>query len=330
MNTADSIPAPQLLDPKSDSRFDYRALAPAKINLFLHITGQRANGYHELQTVFQFVGLHDELGFRLCDTPDISLDTAYDEVVADDNLVLRAARALQAASGYRGGCELSLEKSIPSGAGLGGGSSDAATTLVVLNHLWDTRLSLRQLQELAVELGADVPVFVAGHACWAEGIGENFEAFSPPEDWYLLVYPGVRVGTAEVFGAPQLTRNCSPITIRDFVAGAGGNVCEPVVLEQFPQVRAVHEILLSTIEHLQSLDPGPATTALQVKMTGTGSCLFVSSENREQALKLYEAFTQFNANADFSSTEGEKSDSFSRPGIEAFVVPGQNRSSLYR
>jgi len=193
LHKPDSIPVPQLLEPKPGSRYSHRVLAPAKINLFLHITGQRANGYHELQTVFQFVGLHDELCFRPLDTADISLDTAFDDVVADDNLVLRAARVLQAASGYSGGCELSLEKSIPSGAGLGGGSSDAAATLVVLNHLWDTRLSLSQLQKLAVELGADVPVFVAGQACWAEGIGENFEYFSPPEHWFFLVYPGVRV-----------------------------------------------------------------------------------------------------------------------------------------
>jgi len=333
LNTPDSIPVPHLLDPEPASRFDYRVLAPAKINLFLHVTGRLENGYHELQTVFQFVGLHDELGFRLCDASEISLDTTYDEVVAEDNLVLRAARALQSASGYPGGCELSLEKSIPSGAGLGGGSSDAAATLVVLNHLWDTRFSLSQLQHLAVELGADVPVFVAGHACWAEGIGENFDYFSPPEDWFLLVYPGVRVATAEVFGATELTRNCSPITIRDFVAGAGENVCEPVVLERFPQVRAVQELLLSSIERLQPRYTRSSTTGLRVRMTGTGSCLFVSCENREQALKLYEAFKEISAEAGLPGAQSQvtEADRLKVPtGIEAFVVPGQNRSSLYR
>ena len=279
----------------------WRAPAPAKVNLFLHITGRRADGYHELQTVFEFVELADELTFTLTESDQIVLDTTFDDVEPQHNLVVQAAQALRQATGYTGGgCRITLSKRIPSGAGLGGGSSDAATTLVVLNKLWGTGLSAEALIKIATLLGADVPVFVAGSACWADGIGDRLRPIDLAASWYVLVSPGIHITTADVFGDPQLTRNCSTITIADFENGHTGNVCEAVAFRRFPEVARIHALMQRCAEEME-----PATNTAGVKaesgngcfddglslpvvrMTGTGSCVFARCLSRKQASNLY-------------------------------------------
>ena len=199
--------------------------APAKINLFLHITGQRDDGYHELQTAFQFLDVADSLQFRVQDDPDITLLTPITGVADKDNLVVRAAHALQQYANVSKGVQISLEKGLPMGGGLGGGSSNAATTLVALNDLWQCGLSVDTLATLGLSLGADVPVFIHGTAAWAEGVGEKLTAISPPEPWYIVIAPDCHVSTAEVFSSQELTRDCEPITISRFLSGEGRNVC---------------------------------------------------------------------------------------------------------
>lgn len=280
----------------------WRAPAPAKVNHFLHITGRRADGYHELQTVFEFLALADELTFMLSDGQEIVLDTTFDDVDPQHNLVVQAAQALRQASGYTGGgCRISLIKHIPSGAGLGGGSSDAATTLVVLNKLWGTGLSTDALMRIAMPLGADVPVFVGGSACWAEGIGEQLEPISLPAFWYVLVYPGIHITTADVFGDPQLTRNCSTITIADFENGDVGNVCEAVAFRRFPEVARIHALMQQCASGVELFDSdqagkidstgfhegGESSRMPVVRMTGTGSCVFARCTSQKQASNLY-------------------------------------------
>ena len=188
--------------------------SPAKLNLFLHITGRRADGYHSLQTIFQLLDYGDSLTFTLNQSGDISLSPAMDTVAAEDNLIVRAARLLQSAAGCTQGCDIVIDKQIPMGAGLGGGSSNAATALVGLNQLWQSGLSSDELADLGTQLGADVPVFVRGNTAFAEGIGELLTAVELPEQWYLVITPDVQVSTAEIFSNPQLTRDTSPIKIR--------------------------------------------------------------------------------------------------------------------
>jgi 4-diphosphocytidyl-2-C-methyl-D-erythritol kinase len=234
--------------------------APAKLNLFLHILGRRPDGYHELQTLFQFLDHGDELRFHPAPAGHIGLARPLPGVPAEQDLCLRAARLLQAHTGVRAGVTIELDKRLPLGGGLGGGSSDAATVLVALNRLWDTGLMPDQLAALGLRLGADVPVFVRGFAAWAEGVGERLRPASPPEPWYLVVVPPVSVSTAAIFSDPELTRNTPPITIADFLSGAGHNDCEPVVCRRFP---VVDEVLAWLRRQ------GPA------RMTGTGACVFL-------------------------------------------------------
>lgn len=245
--------------------------APAKINLFLHVLGRRADGYHELQTVFQFLDLCDEIAIQVRGDGRLLRLSALDGVAAEDDLVIRSARALQAATGSPLGAEFRVSKRIPLGGGLGGGSSDAATVLVALNRLWNTGLDADALADLGLGLGADVPVFVHGRAAWAEGVGERLVPVEPPEPWYLVVHPGIAVPTAEVFGAPELTRNTPPIRIRDFLAGQGHNDCELVVRRRHPQVAAMLDWLALH---------GPA------RMTGTGACAFLPCAGEQQARAL--------------------------------------------
>ncbi len=245
--------------------------APAKLNLFLHITTRRADGMHELQTLFQFLDVGDSLYFELREDAALNLEAGLAGVANEDNLVMQAARCLQEATGSPLGADIRLEKHLPAGGGLGGGSSDAATTLVALNKLWQTGLSTDGLASLGLKLGADVPVFVHGKAAWAEGVGEKFTEASPPEPWYLVLIPDCEVSTAAVFSAPELTRDCQPITIRDFLSGHTGNVCETVVREQYP---AVDEALI----WLGQFAPA--------RMTGTGSCVFAAFENKAQAIEV--------------------------------------------
>lgn len=243
--------------------------APAKLNLFLHITGRRPDGYHALQSVFQFLDYGDRLDFRLLDEDRVYAEHVLDGVNHDDDLTVRAALALKAATGYPGGVAIRVHKCLPMGGGLGGGSSDAATVLVALNALWGTGLDDDALADMGLRLGADVPVFVRGHAAWAEGVGEQLKPVSPPEPWYLVVHPGVMVPTAAIFSDPGLTRDCSSITIADFLAGRAGNVCEPIVCQRFPEVA-------KALEWLQ--DQG-----VMARMTGTGSCVFGVFETEDAA-----------------------------------------------
>lgn len=234
--------------------------APAKLNLFLHVTGRRADGYHSLQTLFQFLDYSDELAFELRSDGQILRATDLPGVPPSEDLCVRAALALQQAAGVGQGVQIHVRKRIPAGGGLGGASSDAATVLLVLNRLWELDLAPANLAEVGLGLGADVPVFIHGHAAWAEGVGERLEPVDLPESWYLLLNPGVGVATREIFAQPELTRNSPPITIRDFHAGRTRNDLEAVARHHYPQVDAALNWLAGF---------GPA------RMTGSGGCVFV-------------------------------------------------------
>lgn len=242
--------------------------APAKLNLFLHITGRRADGYHLLQTVFQFLDYSDMLHFVIRDDGKLIRHANYTDIAPAADLVVRAATALQEARGCRLGAEITVTKQLPMGGGLGGGSSNAATVLVALNRLWSLGLTPDDLAAIGLKLGADVPVFLHGRAAWAEGVGEILTGIEPEECWYLVICPECHVSTAEIFNAPDLTRNTPAITIRDFLKSGGHNDCEPAVRARYPEVVAA----------LDWLDQhGDA------RMTGTGACIFSGFKNREQA-----------------------------------------------
>ena len=267
--------------------------APAKLNLFLHVLGRRPDGYHELQTAFQFVDLCDELVLEPREDGRIVRAEGPAEIPASDDLSIRAAERLQAQAGANeSGVTIRLRKRIPLQGGLGGGSSDAATVLVALNRLWNLGLGTEELARIGLELGADVPVFVQGHAAWAEGVGERLQPIEPPETAYLVIRPGCAVSTAEVFQAPELTRNSPAITIRDFLKSGGRNDCEPLVRSRFPEVAAA-------LDWLGRFAPA--------RLTGTGSCIFAPFANREQAQAVA---TQVPAR------------------WQGFVVQGRNRSPL--
>jgi 4-diphosphocytidyl-2-C-methyl-D-erythritol kinase len=246
--------------------------APAKLNLMLHVVGRRPDGYHELQTVFQLIDLCDRLEIDVREDGVISRPRGPAGVAEADDLVVRAARALKESSGTRLGAEISVQKRIPMGGGLGGGSSDAATALVALNHLWGLGWNSAQLAEIGARLGADVPVFVAGTSAWAEGIGERLTPVSLGADsWYVVIFPGVRVPTASVFQAPELTRNSPPTTMRGFLETGGRNDCEAVVRTRFP---AVGEALDWLGRHAAA------------RLTGTGSCVFARFSRVEDAERV--------------------------------------------
>ena len=235
--------------------------APAKLNLFLHVTGRRADGYHELQTLFQLIDLADVIGVIPRADGQIERTAGAPGIAPAADLVVRAARALKEKSGTSLGASLRVIKHIPVGAGLGGGSSDAATTLLVLNRLWGCALSVPELADLGGRLGADVPVFLHGSSAWAEGTGDKLTPVELPERWYVIIRPGISVGTAEVFQAPELTRNSPLITIRGFLESGGHNDCEPVVRARYPEVRDALEWL---------------SLAARAHLTGTGSCIFAA------------------------------------------------------
>ena len=242
--------------------------APAKLNLFLHITGRRADGYHLLQTVFQLLDVGDELSFTITHDGRITRDYDLPGVSEEADLVVRAAHILQAHCGIPMGARLQLYKHLPAGGGLGGGSSDAATTLVALNQLWSCGLSLQALAQLGLSLGADVPVFVQGHSAWAEGVGEHLRAIELPARWFVVLAPAVSVSTPKVFSSPQLIRDCPPITIRDFLTGRGQNVCEAVVFAQYPEVAAAQAAL---------------SRYAPARLTGTGACVFAAFDSEQAA-----------------------------------------------
>jgi 4-diphosphocytidyl-2-C-methyl-D-erythritol kinase len=270
--------------------------APAKLNLFLHIVGRRPNGYHELQTCFQFVDLCDELRIRVRTDGRILRGAGAHDVPPDADLSIRAARLLQEASGVALGADIEVHKRIPMGAGLGGGSSDAATTLRALDRLWGTRLSLDRLAELGLQLGADVPVFVRGQAAWGEGVGERLTPLSgqaaPPEANYLILKPNVSISTQEVFQDPELTRNTPPITIAGFLEAGGRNDCEPVVRRRYPAVAEA----LAWLSRFGT-----------ARLTGTGACVFVDCG---------------------SAARGREILSEVPPQYEAYLVRGLNTSPL--
>jgi 4-diphosphocytidyl-2-C-methyl-D-erythritol kinase len=248
--------------------------APAKLNLFLHILGRRPDGYHELQTCFQFVDLCDEITIEpRADGAIRTLEIAGIPPSAD--LCARAAAALKEASGCRLGADIGLTKRIPLGGGLGGGSSDAATCLVALNHLWGLDWPPEKLAALGLKLGADVPVFVQGRAAWAEGVGERLTPLYPPlaprETNYLILKPNVFVSTAEVFQDPELTRNSPPITIHGFLASGGRNDCLGVVRRRYPEVAHALDWL---------------SLFGSARLTGTGACVFLACETYDRGREI--------------------------------------------
>lgn len=245
--------------------------APAKLNLFLHVTGRRPDGYHELQTLFQIVDLCDTIAIEVREDGRIERLGGPQDVPAEQDLTVRAAQALQAAAGTRLGASLRVIKRIPVGGGLGGGSTDAATALLALNHLWGCGRSADALAELGLPLGADVPVFVRGFSAWAEGVGERLEPVRLPERWYVIVRPGVSVSTREVFQSPELTRNSPIITIRAFFESGGRNDCEPVVRAQWPEVA-------EALDWLGQYAPA--------RLTGTGSCIFAPVASPSEAERI--------------------------------------------
>ena len=248
--------------------------APAKLNLFLHVLGRRDDGYHLLQTVFQFLDYADELEIHPREDGQLTLSRNYSDVALEDDLVLRAARSLRRACGQDRGADIRVHKRLPAGGGLGGGSSNAATTLVALNALWRTGLTQEALAQIGLQLGADVPVFVHGQAAWAEGVGERLTPVEPARPWYLVVSPGFGVSTARIFNAPDLTRNTPAITIRDFLEDhRGRNDCETVVRGMYPQIGEL-------IDWLGRHAPS--------RLTGTGGCVFARFDAREEAIRVQE------------------------------------------
>jgi len=244
--------------------------APAKLNLFLHVVGRRDDGMHLLQTVFTFLGVEDSVGVALRDDGAITRVSPLPGVPVEDDLCVRAARLLQAETGTPGGADLALDKRIPMGGGLGGGSSDAATVLIVLNRLWGTGLSRPDLMRLGLRLGADVPVFVFGESAIGEGVGERLQALRLPPVWYLVLTPQVAVSTKEIFSDPALTRDTEPLKIPPFLPGQGHNDLEGVVTRRYPEV-ARH------VDWLRERRP-------DARMTGSGACVFAAFASEGEAL----------------------------------------------
>ncbi|MDO8861333.1 4-(cytidine 5'-diphospho)-2-C-methyl-D-erythritol kinase [Haliea sp. E1-2-M8] len=245
-------------------------LSPAKLNLFLHVTGRREDGYHTLQTVFQLLNWGDSMHFTPDRSGQLRLDMPGVALPAEDNLILRAARLLQRDDL---GASIACDKRIPMGGGLGGGSSNAATTLLALNHLWQLGLEQAELQALGAQLGADVPVFVAGHSAWAEGVGEQLTRITLPEAWYLVIKPACSVPTGEIFSSQELTRDTPPITMAAFFQGVHRNDCEPVVVARYPEVG-------DALQWLQGF--------AEARLTGTGACIFAAFASQHEAVAVQE------------------------------------------
>ena len=273
--------------------------SPAKLNLFLHIVGRRPDGYHELQTLFQFLDCGDEITLSLTpEQPGVRLESSLPGVSDEDNLIIRAAKAIaNKTSGELPGVSIRIHKRLPMGGGLGGGSSNAATTLLGLNHLWGLKLGLDELAEIGLSLGADVPVFVRGHAAFGEGIGEKLTPAFPPEDWFVVLKPACNINTGKIFSAKGLTRDTARITIAPAFEGDASryrNDCEDVVLKLYPEVKQSMDWLTQF---------GPA------RLTGTGACIFGRFPTESAARIIWE----------------------SKPsGITGFVAKGVNVSPLHQ
>jgi len=242
--------------------------APAKLNLFMHILGRRADGYHEIQTVYQLIDLADRLSFGLRNDGEIRRLEGPASVPAETDLAVRAARELQAAAAILVGADIRLDKRIPIQGGLGGGSSDAATTLVALNEIWKLDWSVERLAQLGCGLGADLPLFIHGQSAWAEGVGERLTPLSLPPRHFAIVFPGLGISTAAVFQATELTRNSPKMTIRGFLQAGGRNDCAPVATGRYPEVARALAWLARRGE---------------ARVTGTGSCVFAGFADRVQA-----------------------------------------------
>lgn len=268
--------------------------APAKLNLMLRIIGRRSDGYHLLQTVFQLLELCDWLIFHPVEDGMVTLKTPIPGVPVDDDLTVRAANLLKKHTGCSQGVCIEIEKNLPMGGGLGGGSSDAATTLVVLSRLWGLGLSIDELMALGLQLGADVPVFVFGYSAWGEGVGEQLKAISVPEQWVVIIKPECNVNTKEIFCSEGLTRDSKPITIADFIAGDDRNDCTQVVSKIYQPVKDALEALSFYAE---------------ARLTGTGACVFALFSSRETAEAAFNALSL---------------------DWRVFLTKGLNRSLLYR
>lgn len=274
--------------------------SPAKLNLFLYITGQRADGYHTLQTLFQFVDYGDTISIEPRQDGQICLLTPVDGVAHDDNLIVRAARLLMKTASTSGrlpagsGADIRIDKRLPMGGGLGGGSSNAATVLVALNHLWGSGLTTDELAALGLTLGADVPVFVRGHAAFAEGVGEILTPVDPPEKWYLIVHPGVSIPTPVIFKDPDLKRNTPARSIKTLLNCEFSNDCEDIARKRFREVDAVLSWLL---EYAPS------------RLTGTGACVFAEFDTESEARQVLEQAPEW---------------------LNGFVAKGVNLSPLHR
>ncbi|HEB0896789.1 TPA: 4-(cytidine 5'-diphospho)-2-C-methyl-D-erythritol kinase [Citrobacter braakii] len=274
--------------------------SPAKLNLFLYITGQRADGYHTLQTLFQFLDYGDTIGIALRSDGEIRLLTPVEGVAHEDNLIVRAARLLMKAASESdrlpkgSGTDISIEKRLPMGGGLGGGSSNAATVLVALNHLWQCGLSVDELAGLGLTLGADVPVFVRGHAAFAEGVGEILTPVEPEEKWYLVAHPGVSIPTPVIFKDPDLPRNTPKRSIKTLLKCEFSNDCEVIARKRFREVDAALSWLL---EYAPS------------RLTGTGACVFAEFDTESRARQVLEQAPEW---------------------LKGFVAKGVNLSPLHR
>jgi len=274
--------------------------SPAKLNLFLYITGQRRDGYHDLQTLFQFLDYGDTLSIEPRSDGKIRLLTPVEGVAESDNLIVRAAKLLQQAATERdslpagSGADIRIDKLLPMGGGLGGGSSNAATVLVALNHLWGCGLSVETLAALGLTLGADVPVFVHGHAAFAEGVGEELTPVDPPEKWYLVAHPGVHISTPAIFNDPDLPRNTPKRSINTLLNCEFGNDCEVIARKRFREVDAALSWLL---EYAPS------------RLTGTGACVFAEFDSESSARQVLEQAPEW---------------------LQGFVARGVNVSPLHK
>ncbi|WP_027708191.1 4-(cytidine 5'-diphospho)-2-C-methyl-D-erythritol kinase [Zooshikella ganghwensis] len=268
--------------------------APAKLNLFLHILGRRVDGYHQLQTLFQFLDLADDITMTVRDDGKLNLLTPFAGLADCDNLAIKAAKILQLATNTSLGADISIHKCLPMGGGVGGGSSNAATVLHGLNILWQTRLSNEKLAELGLQLGADVPVFVHGQAAWAEGVGEQLTPVVLPEPWFILVKPNCHISTAEIFQHPDLTRDSDPITVAAYLQRGARNDCEAIVRKRYPEVDKVFKLL-------NNLAP--------TRLTGTGACLFAEFADKNSAERAFKQLPD---------------------DLQAFLARGCNQSILHK
>ena len=268
--------------------------APAKLNLFLHITGRREDGYHNLQTVFQLLDYGDELQFESRRDSAIRLNADIPGLATQDNLVARAACLLQRTTHTNYGASILLRKRLPLGGGIGGGSSDAGTTLLALNRLWHLNLTTAQLAELGRQLGADVPVFVYGHSAWAEGVGEQLQALQLPSFWYLVIVPDCQISTARIFAHKDLTRDTRNITVAAFLEQGGRNDCQKLVRSLYPEV----DQALCWLDQFG-----------HARMTGTGACVFASFDSKADADNVLQQLP---------------------PGMRGFVARGVNQSPAHQ